>query len=243
MKKLFVGNTDLQLSIEAKKFSPEAVLIQQINLSNLSEIQVGYISLGDHNSADFVKALDTAQELYYIPSDSWDHPDTKLHTEFWLRYYSHRKTVGNFQIQSNTNDLLELVDYRKTSDQQIWVAGDSFTQGVPWVKHNQTYGYLLGERLSLPVSVLAQGGSSISWAADQILRSDIRPNDIVVFMLTAVHRFPYYDTKLKHIYPHSWQLDPSLSNTINENILASDHLLYLAIRSIEQVKQAAAHVL
>jgi hypothetical protein len=70
MEKLFVGNTDLLLSIEAKKFNPDAKLIEKIDIANLDNIKVGYISLGDHSINDFLTALELASELYYIPSNA-----------------------------------------------------------------------------------------------------------------------------------------------------------------------------
>lgn len=235
MRKLFVGNTDLSLSIEAKKHSPNAQLIESYNLNNLKNIDVGYISIGDHSVNDFVSALTQAKELHYVPSTNWD-SSTKFQTDFWLKYFSHRKTVHNFTPGSTADSsMLELVDQRKTADQQLWVAGDSFTVGTPWVAEEETYRQLLSNKLQLPVSTLAKGGSSISWAVDQILRSDIQPGDIVVLMLTSIHRFPYYDGKLNHIYGRSWDLNPKLNKIINQNILVLPHLFYIACRSISQL--------
>ena len=75
-------------------------------------------------------------------------------------------------------------------------------------------------KLNLPVSTLAQGGTSIFWAADQILRSDIRKDDIVIFMLTSTHRFPYYtNSQLKHITFRSLELDNELKNKFNKIII------------------------
>ena len=245
MEKLFVGNTDLLLSIEAKKFNPDAKLIEKTDIANLDNIKVGYISLGDHSINDFLTALELASELYYIPSINWDYLDTKLHTECWLRYFSHRKPVHNFNSLakvSSDHNALDLVDTRRGTAKQLWVAGDSFTAGIPWVSPNETYSYILGKHLNLPVSVLAKGGSSISWAADQILRSDIHADDIVVLMLTGVHRFPYYDGKLNHIYGRTWDLDPKFNKIINKRILIDPHTLYLAYRSIEQLVHDARKV-
>jgi hypothetical protein len=234
MKKLFVGNTDVSLSIAAKNYSPSAEFIEQANLNNIKNIDVGYISIGDHSIESFATVLALAEELYYVPSSSWD-SSTKFQTEFWLKYFSHRKPVHNFTPTHVNSDMLELVDQRKTDDQQLWVAGDSFTVGTPWVELDETYRQILSNRLELPVSVLAKGGSSISWAVDQILRSDVRAGDIVVLMLTSIHRFPYYDGKLNHIFGRSWELNPKLNKIINQNILVLPHLLYIACRSISQL--------
>lgn len=227
---LFVGSTDHSLSDVATKFDKSAVIVTKENLTNY---HIGYISVGDHTIDDFATALDTAEEIIYIPSDSWGDESTKLHTEFWLRYFSHRKSVKNFNTSIDIGNILELIDTRKTADNQIWVAGCSYTVGFG-VEHDQRYGHLLGQYLNKSVSYLAQGGSSISWAADQILRSDIRSGDIVVWGLTGISRLPYYDQHVKHL--HSKSIENTL---INEKILVSDHMKYLACTAIEQVIQQA----
>lgn len=233
---LFVGNTDNSLSIIAKQTNPNANFINKYSIANLSETKVGYISIGDNSLKDFITALEMADEIYYVDSDSWD-PLTKLTTECYLKYFSHRKPVHNFNFSYNENyEFLHLSDVRKINDRQIWVAGDSFTLGVPWVEEHQTYRHILGKSLNLPVSVLAQGGSSISWAADQILRSDIRKDDIVVFMLTSSHRFPYYhDNKTYHINARTLDTNPDFK--FDKTVLIDSNLIYSAIKSIDQIIQ------
>ena len=227
---LFVGSTDHSLSDVATKFNTSARIVTKENLTNY---HIGYISLGDHLIDDFVNALTIADEIVYVPPDSWGDDSTKLYTEFWLRYFSHKKSVKNFSTSIDIGNILELVDTRKTVDSQIWVAGCSYTAGFG-VEHDQRYGHRLGEYLNKPVSYLAQGGSSITWAADQILRSDIRSSDIIVWGLTGISRLPYYDQQVKHL--HSKSVENTL---INEKILVSDHMKYLACTAIEQVIQQA----
>jgi hypothetical protein len=233
---LFVGNTDSSLSLIAQQYDESAVGIFASNLTNLDQIKVGYVSIGDHSLQDFISILDYALEIHYVHSDNWDDIDTKLNTECYLRYFSHRKSVYNFTNIPVSNGMLDLIDTRKINNSQLWTVGDSFTVGTPWVEFEQTYGYLLGKDLNLPVSCLAKGGASISWAADQILRSDIRKDDIVVWLLTSVHRFPYYyNDQLRHVYANYWEEDPSFSKILDEKILLSQHLTYLACKSIDQV--------
>jgi len=69
----------------------------------------------------------------------------------------------------------------------LWTAGCSVTVGVG-VACSERWGMLLSERLNLPEILLAKPGTSIFWSADQLLRSDIRENDIVVWGLTNVSR-------------------------------------------------------
>lgn len=88
---------------------------------------------------------------------------------------------------------LNLLQKNRTSDDPVlWTVGCSFTAGVG-VEETQRYGYLLSKSLNLEEITLSQGGSSISWAADQILRSDIRKNDTIVWGITQPGRINSYD--------------------------------------------------
>ena len=83
---------------------------------------------------------------------------------------------------------------RKTNSTQLWVAGCSTTFGVG-VDDDEKYASVLSRTLNLPLSLLAQCGSSIPWACDQILRSDICKNDLVVLGLTTCPRITIFHNK------------------------------------------------
>lgn len=90
-------------------------------------------------------------------------------------------------IKTNCN-LIWLADERKSDAPQVWTAGCSFALGVG-VDAHQRYGQIVAETLGMEVSFLSILGSSIPWAADQILRSDIRKGDIVIWGLTNISRY------------------------------------------------------
>jgi hypothetical protein len=84
-------------------------------------------------------------------------------------------------------DFNFLKNTRTNNSPVLWTAGCSVTYGTG-VEYSSRWGSLLASYLNLPEVTLSQGGSSIFWAADQLLRSDIRPGDIVVWGLTNVPR-------------------------------------------------------
>lgn len=233
MTVLFVGDNTTTLFLAAQRHDPSTKLINKTTISEVGVIPTGHISLSDLTEEEFKYALNQADELYYIPFDDTDNKILKQKTELWLRYQSHRKPVHHLP-EINPISILELADSRKTSSPQLWVAGCSFTHGVG-VEEKQRWGDVLASILDLPVSTLATPGSSISWAADQILRSDIRKEDLVVWGITGVSRFPYYDGKINHIYFTYYQDNPDFNTLINKQLLVSDHTLYKALTSIEQV--------
>lgn len=233
---LFVGNNNNTVKDAAIKVNDSAEFIDKDNLKNLNNIDVGYISLGDHSLNDFYQALDTATELYYVTTNSWDHKETKEYTEQILIYFSFKKPVFNLPaIDKNYFISTQLADTRKTPEGQIWVAGCSYTEGVG-VEKDQRYGHLLGQYLKKPVSYLAQCGSSITWAADQILRSDIQKDDIVIWGLTGVSRIPYYTNG---VVSHINFANINHIRHIRPNYLVTDHMLYTAYTCIQQVIQHA----
>lgn len=132
--------------------------------------------------------------------------------------------------------LLSLSDHRKTNLKQLWCVGCSFAHGSS-ISKQKRFGKLLGDKLELPVSFLTCPGSSIQWAADQILRSDIRENDIVVWALTGSARLPFVDHtwQLNHITATNFQNFNNRFIYFKEQLLVSNHMIYDSIVHVEQV--------
>ena len=79
---------------------------------------------------------------------------------------------------------------RKTNDPVLWVAGCSMSS-AEGVESNERWGHYVSNHFNLPEVNIARGGASITFAADQILRSDIRRGDRVIWGLTTVARVDY----------------------------------------------------
>jgi hypothetical protein len=237
---LFVGDNDEQLAITAQKKDPTAWLIDHNNYENfllinpVKDITV-YTSYSDLPSitptrAVFFEILKKVDNIFYCPPVKWsDHSDNfswngnKSITEYFLCLTA--------LIKNNVNELqltycqdfnyLALAELRKTEKRQIWVAGCSIAHGVG-VEASQKFGTVISNKLNLPVSHLTKGGSSIEWAKDQILRSDIRKNDIVIWGLTSEVRAPL-------------AVNGKVSLEKDPNILLNETSLYRAVTSVNQV--------
>lgn len=132
----------------------------------------------------------------------------------------HKNKIKNFTWDKEFNYLKNT---RPIDGTVLWTAGCSITEGAG-VAHSERWGMLLSERLNLPEISLAKNGSSIFWSADQILRSDIREGDTVVWGLTNISRvevaknwnfdsktiLEYLATKKEHQY---WTVDYFESET------------------------------
>jgi len=133
--------------------------------------------------------------------------------------------------------MTKLVDRRNTDEVQLWAVGCSFTYGMG-VSVNERYPNILSERLQLPLALLANPATSITWAANQILCSDIRKDDIVVWGLTSWNRFAHYDkTKntVENIHVGYYGWFPAFNKTVSLDYLDSPTLLYNSINAINQV--------
>lgn len=234
MTVLFVGNVDEGLAVAAKNFDADAVLITAENIDLLPTFGTAYISIGDHPLDKFLLCLDQAAELHYIESNQWEFSDTKSTTERWLFYYSHRKPVHNLP-KASKNEFLNLSDNRKTDNSQIWVVGDDIAAGIG-IEKEERFGELLSDKLTFPISYLVDQSVSIEWCSDQILRSDIKNTDKVVWMLPSVKNLTYYDLQIQRAVALNYRSNHRLDVTqTDEEDIQNTNLIHMALSAIERV--------
>lgn len=111
------------------------------------------------------------------------------HTDFFvLGHFLYLCNKYKLKIQ---NELvlpnMSSAGHSLVSGRHLWTAGCSYTYGTG-VEKSQRWAALLSEKLALPEISLASPGTSIPFAANQILQSDIKPDDIVVWGLTNTGR-------------------------------------------------------
>jgi len=100
---------------------------------------------------------------------------------------SNKAEVADRVFEWNTDNLH---NERTTDDPVLWVAGCSFSSAVG-VNKQERWGNLVSKYLRVPEVNIARGASSVTFAADQILRSDIRQGDRVIWGLTHPARVDY----------------------------------------------------
>jgi hypothetical protein len=240
---IFVGDVSDDLQKVATANDSTAQLITEKNNNNLSA-GVYFTSLADcKDLSTFVNVLEQADQLVYVPPVQWsdtkkDFSYMKKWTEFYLIYFSDTKQVNwpsGILPTDELNIMLSVADTRKTSQSQLWVAGCSVSNG-DGVSSDQKYGQLIANTLNSPVSFLTKPASSIMWAADQILRSDIQSGDIVVWGLTTHIRFPYYyNNQVHQVVANYYIKNPSFNQVVNIDRLDEKDLIYRSIVSIHQV--------
>jgi hypothetical protein len=241
---VYLGDIYNYLVELACKTDPDAKLITKENYKNLLP-GTYYTSIADVDGLlNLSVVLRSADQIVYAPPPNGIWSDQKngtstmqTWTEDYLKIFRFRTSVKNFSVKevSNKSNILQLADSRKTDKKQIWISGCSISHGVG-VDLNQRYGQLLSEDLDLPVSFLTNTGSSVIWAADQLLRSDIQPNDLVVWGLTSVPRVSWFNNnKLNHVTPGMYEKIPSLDRKFSFEYFTSEDIMYRTITSMFQV--------
>jgi hypothetical protein len=108
----------------------------------------------------------------------------------FLKKYYYYKTK-NFSWIENLPTMFDKVnDTHKSSKSPLWVAGCSISAGES-VHDKEKFATILADKLDLNLVSLAQSRSSVTFQADQILRSDIKRNDFVVWGITNYARVDY----------------------------------------------------
>jgi len=208
--------------------------------------------------------LYNCKELIFVEPVSWTSDDIEHHTIGWLDYISTCRPVkmlkasdygrGTVAYESKKfvkPSLLDPVAQRQTDGKQVWVVGCSFAHGHGLNDVNLRYGQRFADSVGLPVSFLSMTGASNQWAADQILKSDIRAGDIVLWGITGTARTTIYTnervwpitihlldrsekTSIKSLFSNGQKIS-HVRRMVSEEFLLSDHSLYDSINHIEQV--------
>lgn len=240
---IFLGDVSDYLSHRATQYCPQAKLLTKHNFNNLVA-GTYYTSLADLETlSNLASVLRQADKIVYAPpAGAWSDVKNgvsgmKNWTEDYLHAFSSRVVVENFTTgdQSKQQEMLRICDKRKTDSKQLWIAGCSVSHGFG-VAEQEKYGCLLAAELSTPVTFLTCEGSSITWAADQIIRSNILKDDLVVWGITSLHRVPFFShNTVKHINIHGSIRSPEFEQLFSLDYLDSEDLFYKSLTAIFQV--------
>jgi len=194
-----------------------------------------HTSVEDLNCENISLACNNASEIILIDineNTNITHNNFFSYGRLFNELRRHENKIKNFSWNKKFDYLKNT---RLDNYPVLWTAGCSITEGYG-VDHNERWGKLLSSYLNLPEITLSKKGSSIFWSADQILRSDIREGDTVVWGLTNIPRVEV---------ANDWNFDSiTISNYLNIkkeyqywNIeyFESESQVLMALRNILQV--------
>jgi len=206
---LFVGHNTEHTADPALALDPGSFLIDHANWRKvLARAQQGesftaYTSLADLPKIDpdisvLWELMEAAHKIIYAPPPQWRYApkefsweSAQIMTEYYLRLQiaQGKDVEGMVAPDSPDQRYLGLAARRADPDPVLWISGCSISHGVG-VDATERYGHRVGQTLRMPTYYLTEPGSSLEWQADQILRSDIRRSDIVIWGLTQEDRAP-----------------------------------------------------
>lgn len=249
---IFIGDVSSHTADLAQCRDANAFLIDYNNCddflnSTLEHNTVVYTSLGDlpKNLTTAWTLLCYADTVVYCPVDTWsDQQEVEIIdsccslqglTEHLLLMLPKHIDIENFNTHNLVPDPVPLVDCRKSNAKQLWFVGCSITHGVG-VGKRQKFGQLVADELDLPCSFLTRSGSAIDWASDQIVRSDIRSGDVVIWGLTELHRLTYvHNNKLiAGINNQNYNSHPQLEHIVSKKNLVSQNTIYNHLYAIDR---------
>jgi hypothetical protein len=229
---VYVGDVLDYLADIARRKDSTASLITSGNCKDLKP-GTYYTSIGDlENLLQFAEILRQADNIFYYEPEAWSDKKLKKWTEDYLMSFSFQldKNIYGFSVSEadDKSTILEKSSKRQTHSGQIWVAGCSISHGVG-VTDDQKYGELVSKHLNTPVSYLTASGSSNRWQADQILRSNLQKDDLLIWGLTGISRTPVWKNhKIHHI---------NLNHATRQELvlLDSEQMTYESVTAVYQI--------
>ncbi len=250
MKKIIVGDVTDYLSKYAYSQDKNAKLLSEKTLKQFQQTNTGtfYTSIGDFKNIDhFCDCLMQVTDIEYHPPLKWSDEDTSVSVSMESETKNHllqwsflkKRPVKNLKVLNFTYSAVKeflQIHQRVSESKQIWNIGCSITAGEG-VEKDQTYGKIISNELNLPLQTIAVGGSSIKWAADQILCSAVRKDDLVIWGVTSFERCCYFfqSNKLYHINLSTSKYYPLLKKIVTDDWLLSQDNYYESLKSISAV--------
>lgn len=187
------------------------ILLDNKNLnSELSKLaKIDYAtSIADIQFQNIKRVINEAKEIILIDLDFLKTGETLVDGDYFVygrllnELYRVRTKVKNFEWIDNLNyNLFNNLTATRTTDKPVlWTAGCSVTYGVG-VASDQRWGSIVSNALGIAEVTLSKPGHSNAWSADQILRSDIKSGDVVIWGLTDISRVEYATDWQLHAIP------------------------------------------
>ena len=229
MIKLYVGDCGQYLSDIA---GPNSVLLTGKNYQTYLETTYTNDVVFHTSMADLPKITNTEAALYsvmchadtivYEPPKVWSDDDGTYRvanscniTKYFLSLLVDKHIIGDYS--SLGIHYCDLLDTRKNSSCNLFVTGCSYSKGVG-VNNDQRFPVLIANQLQLPLVDLAKGGSSNEFHADQILRSNINKNDIVLWGITQELRRSEWNNGKENT--KSWNRDTFSETSLYKSVIA-----------------------
>lgn len=180
------------------------------------------------SKCQFIECLDISWEkvIHLENHDYWAHVAHLLLT----KYKNTSKGLDDFE-----QSMLFYSDFhrstKKTSKKTLWVAGCSWSSAFG-VEDTERWGNLVANKLDYEEVNLAIGGGSLWDASDQIIRADIKEEDLIIWGLTSAGRIDVIKNNNLKSFP---AFEAQVSKYYKKTFLFSTSQYLIAMRQIQQV--------
>lgn len=262
-----IGDTDTSLAAYAKSLYPSAVHITDHQTQNEVYFSLGDMAIKDF-LAYLLDADQIIYHNKLAPWSHADLKSITEHVLYLIHLIWPTRPINGFDAESfvyvenpicghdldsvfrsrvdvqkicrfDTLNYHGLMDIRRACAPQIWVAGCSYADGRDLEDRNLRYGQLVANHFRSACSFLTFHGSSLDWAVDQLIRSDIRPDDLVILGITALERYSWFvHDRLVNMNAHNVTLQEEKS--FYRRMLLDDARCQLAERLINQAVAVCA---
>ena len=197
---------------------------------------------------DFGKRIDILMEIclqfdeiIYRPPAVWTKDYVEQQTKELLKYImfvkSDKSTIKGYSKLVDI-DLRTIAEdqFERTEEPHMWISGCSFS-AADGVTDEQRWATLLANKLNMPYTVLAKGGSGNTHQARRLLSADVRENDVVIFQITTPERETIFHPKLGqlHVTPGVYDIVYDLYKLYPPDRLDEMTLVYNQIRDMRNV--------
>ena len=159
-----------------------------------------HTSIGDVSASDIIKISKHFSVINFVDKKFDKASNIYKETIVLLNYLCSFKTVTYYSLKNVTNFIKQpTVSFadakiRSRPDRSVlWVFGCSHSQGTGLLPEQLSFGEIVAEKLNLPLMLVSKVGSSLNWSTRNLVAADIRPEDTVIWQITAPHRISCYN--------------------------------------------------
>lgn len=170
-----------------------SILLDNIN-TKLTSTEY-HTSLGDLTIHELLSIVHNFNSIEYVDNNFIKDEEITIDTLNFLSYVNTSMRVNNF-LDAEVLSFAEHPDIKsdyKTST--LWVYGCSHSHGTGLNHNSKPYGIHLAEGLNLPLKLITKPGSSTHWSLRQLINSNLKKTDIVVWQITNPYRLSYFNGK------------------------------------------------
>lgn len=205
MTKLYITHPEFNFN----SINKNSKLLDDINVT-LTNSEY-HTSLGDLDINELLSIIHKFSSIEFVKNNFIDGEDITKDTLNFLSFVNTKLHVKNFPH----NNILSFADHPDIKERldtcTLWVYGCSHSHGTGLRNSSESYGSHLANYLKLPLKLITKPGSSTHWSLRQLVNSNLKQDDIVIWQITSPYRLSYFNEK--HVQ------EIVLSNSNNRNLI------------------------